>query len=523
MSCQQTPCSALSSGFLKQARIGTTSKAGVYTFGNFPAGSYQVTYAAGAVLNTVFGWSAFTTDSQNVVLIACDGALHIGFSGSGTKPTQALAETAANGVTICFEHSGGSIGIEFSSAIYSQNIDGKPNPTFNLFGVVPLVAVNVSNNSANAGGKGVPIIGCAEKVDCPDAISNLPNPIFSAEAPDIPSNPFFPVVPAQPVSAITPPDAPFPPADAPPPPTPPPLNDTFYNCVTDPILGSVCVPVGGSGTYATLDECLANCVNGQPSNVVNPPPNPPPPMPAPVTYNCVGGVCIDPGDGKGAYGDAQSCGVACSGSTCGVITPDGSVLGILGTPINCACSVAVTFSMAGGSFPEPGEGEIGMAYYVLQFGSVGYKLNWINTHTVQMGADIACILAFDILNTLGGGTYTGCIQLSNVATAQPCCPVTFDVAQCAFCASTKSYSVCQDSYLGGCPVSCSGCCTSLNSMGIGDVVSNFSNIALMECIGVSPPGNFSLGGKSFSLSFISSSPASASYKAMDFYEVTRVS
>lgn len=431
MGCQKIACSALSSGFLAQARIGTTSKAGVYTFGNFPAGIYQVTYSAGAVFNIVFGWNAFSDDSQNVVVIACDGGLHMLLPGTGTKPTQALAEAAANGTTICFEHSGGSIGIEFSSAIYDQNIDGKPNPTFNLFGVVPLVATDVSNNSDNAGGRGVPILGCAEKVDCPEALtSSSPIQNFSSEAPDVPSNPFFPVIPAIPVSSLPNPDDPFPPPDAPPPPTPPPLNNTSYNCVIDPILGRQCIAVAGGGTFATWDECLANCSGTIPPNTPNPPPNPPPPPPAPVTYDCVDGACIDPGDGSGAYGDAQSCGVACSGSPCGVITPDGPVLGTISFPIDCSCSVAVTFTMVGGSFPEPGAGESGMAYYVLQFGGIGYQLTWTNTSTLVMASDIACGLALTILGSLGQGTYDGCIQLSNIATPQPCCPVSFDVFDC---------------------------------------------------------------------------------------------
>jgi len=68
---------------------------------------------------------------------------------------------------------------------------------------------------------------------------------------------------------------------------PPPVS---YNCVS-----GVCTDPGdGSGTYATLVACQAACT-------------PPPP----VTYNCVSGVCTDPGDGSGTYATLIACQAAC--------------------------------------------------------------------------------------------------------------------------------------------------------------------------------------------------------------------
>lgn len=62
-----------------------------------------------------------------------------------------------------------------------------------------------------------------------------------------------------------------------------------YNCVE-----GVCTDPGdGSGLYATLEECELAC------------------SPPAVSYNCVLGTCTDPGDGSGTYATLIDCEAAC--------------------------------------------------------------------------------------------------------------------------------------------------------------------------------------------------------------------
>lgn len=62
-----------------------------------------------------------------------------------------------------------------------------------------------------------------------------------------------------------------------------------YNCVE-----GVCIDPGdGTGMYPTLVDCQEIC--GIP----------------PVSYNCVEGVCVDPGDGTGTYASLGACETAC--------------------------------------------------------------------------------------------------------------------------------------------------------------------------------------------------------------------
>lgn len=70
-----------------------------------------------------------------------------------------------------------------------------------------------------------------------------------------------------------------------------------YNCE-----GGACVDPGdGSGTFATLAACQANCD-------------------VPVSYNCVDGVCVDPGDGSGAFATLEECQQSpCGGTIVGAI------------------------------------------------------------------------------------------------------------------------------------------------------------------------------------------------------------
>ena len=70
--------------------------------------------------------------------------------------------------------------------------------------------------------------------------------------------------------------------------TPPPVS---YDCID----GTCIDPGDGSGTYATLIACEAACT-------------PPPP----VSYNCVAGTCIDPGDGTGTYATLVACEAVCT-------------------------------------------------------------------------------------------------------------------------------------------------------------------------------------------------------------------
>lgn len=69
-----------------------------------------------------------------------------------------------------------------------------------------------------------------------------------------------------------------------------------YNCT-----GGACVDPGdGTGTYATLAECLAGCSVA-------------------VSYNCVNGQCVDPGNGSGTFATL----LACQNSGCGIPSASG--------------------------------------------------------------------------------------------------------------------------------------------------------------------------------------------------------
>lgn len=71
-----------------------------------------------------------------------------------------------------------------------------------------------------------------------------------------------------------------------------------YNCT-----GGGCVDPGdGTGTYATLAACLAACGTA-------------------VSYNCINGICIDPGNGTGTYPTLAACEASgCGAGTRGVAT-----------------------------------------------------------------------------------------------------------------------------------------------------------------------------------------------------------
>ena len=69
----------------------------------------------------------------------------------------------------------------------------------------------------------------------------------------------------------------------------PTCDGVSYNCVE-----GVCTDPGdGSGTYATLGACQAVCGSGE-------------------SYNCIDGVCVDPGDGSGTYATLEGCESACN-------------------------------------------------------------------------------------------------------------------------------------------------------------------------------------------------------------------
>ena len=73
-------------------------------------------------------------------------------------------------------------------------------------------------------------------------------------------------------------------------PSPPPAES--YNCVE-----GVCTDPGdGTGTYSTLGACEADCGI----------------IPPAESYNCVEGTCTDPGDGTGTYSTLGACEAVCS-------------------------------------------------------------------------------------------------------------------------------------------------------------------------------------------------------------------
>jgi len=110
-----------------------------------------------------------------------------------------------------------------------------------------------------------------------------------------------------------------------------------YNCVS-----GVCTDPGdGSGTYATLGACQAACF--------------------PVTYNCVSGVCTDPGDGTGTYATLGACQAACFPVTyncvSGVCTDPGDGTGTYATLGACqAVCFPVTYNCISGVCTDPGDG-----------------------------------------------------------------------------------------------------------------------------------------------------------------------
>ena len=123
--------------------------------------------------------------------------------------------------------------------------------------------------------------------------------------------------------------------------TPPPVS---YNCI-----GNDCInPGNGSGTYATLAACQAAC-------------SPPPP----VSYNCVEGTCEDPGDGTGTYATLGECEAACytpppvSYNCVDYVCVDpGDGSGTYATLAACqsACVAPVSYICADGSCEDPGDG-----------------------------------------------------------------------------------------------------------------------------------------------------------------------
>lgn len=51
----------------------------------------------------------------------------------------------------------------------------------------------------------------------------------------------------------------------------------------------------GTGQYSTLADCQLNCIS-----------------PAPISYNCQSGNCVDPGDGSGTYSTLAACQAVCT-------------------------------------------------------------------------------------------------------------------------------------------------------------------------------------------------------------------
>ena len=137
---------------------------------------------------------------------------------------------------------------------------------------------------------------------------------------------------------------------------PPPVT---YNCVS-----GVCTDPGdGTGTYATLGACQAACF--------------------PVTYNCVSGVCTDPGDGTGTYATLGACQAACPAATNVIMEVWNNVAGI------CQYQVGMNFVVVPGNTPNLGQyyaSGIPDVFYV----PIGYTNTSSSTPFVFSGGTVGC-------------------------------------------------------------------------------------------------------------------------------------
>jgi hypothetical protein len=121
--------------------------------------------------------------------------------------------------------------------------------------------------------------------------------------------------------------------------TPPPVS---YNCID----GDCINPGDGTGTYDTVFDCRANCSG------------------IPETYNCVDGACEDPGDGSGTYSTIGACLTACGvtpsyNCVSGNCIDPGNGTGTYSTLIACQNNCTpppVTYNCVSGTCIDPGDG-----------------------------------------------------------------------------------------------------------------------------------------------------------------------
>ena len=115
--------------------------------------------------------------------------------------------------------------------------------------------------------------------------------------------------------------------------------------ITWDCIGGACVDPGtGQGTFTSLSACQTNCV-------VTP------------TWDCLGGACVDPGNGAGTYASLVGCQANCILSTwdCigGACIDPGTGQGTYASLSACQtnCNVAPTFDCIGGACVDPGTGQ----------------------------------------------------------------------------------------------------------------------------------------------------------------------
>ena len=125
-------------------------------------------------------------------------------------------------------------------------------------------------------------------------------------------------------------------------PTPP----VSYNCIS----GNCIDPGDGSGTYATLAACQSACGT-----------------PPPVSYDCIGGSCIDPGDGSGTYATLAACQAVCtppppvsynciSGNCIDPGDGSGTYATLAACQAACGTPPPVSYNCVSGNCVDPGDG-----------------------------------------------------------------------------------------------------------------------------------------------------------------------
>jgi hypothetical protein len=129
MHCTASTCTSLG-----QAAIDGVSAA-VVPFGGgstFPSGCYRIVYVAGSHLHIQVPRSQYSTDTYFY-----SGATRIGQKGIYFQASPAVAEAGTANTQIEFVHCGGTIGVGSADSDFTDNRNGTPNPTWQLFSCVP--------------------------------------------------------------------------------------------------------------------------------------------------------------------------------------------------------------------------------------------------------------------------------------------------------------------------------------------------------------------------------------------------